>query len=144
VLRFDPARLAQYGVPRDEALAWAEVVTTGHLTGSFAEGDGRTPIVVRVPPPPGGPSAIGAVSIPLPDGSTVPLSTLATITLEETPVAILREDLRRFVEVRAAVRGRDPGETLADARAALGARLELPHDVSVTLDGEALAKPSHP
>jgi len=59
-------------------------------------------------------------------GRRIPLADLATITEEEGPVQISRDDARRRIVVEFNVEGRDIGGLVAEAQSLLSDRLKLP------------------
>ena len=66
----------------------------------------------------------------------VPLSQVATITIEDGPAQISRENVSRRISVEANVRGRDLGSFVAAARTAVGRGLELPPGWSLAWGGQ--------
>ena len=58
--------------------------------------------------------AIAGVMFDTPTGQKVPLSQLATITVDRGPNTISRENVQRKIVVQANVAGRDLGSTVAD------------------------------
>ena len=63
------------------------------------------------------PQSIRSIRLPLKDGSVIPLSAVADISLGTGRAAITRENGKRYVGVRMNVRGRDLGSFVAAAQA---------------------------
>jgi cobalt-zinc-cadmium resistance protein CzcA len=80
--------------------------------------------------------AIREINVSTPDGSSVPLGQIATITLEDGPATIYREDGHRYSPIKFSVRGRDLASTIADAQARIAAQVKLPYEVHLEWDGE--------
>ena len=66
------------------------------------------------------------VVLALPGGRTVALSQVARISEEEGPIQVIREQTQRYATVLANVRGRDLVGFVAEARAAVEQRVNLP------------------
>src|SRR3546814_3571427 len=71
-------------------------------------------------------SDVCSSDLPVPGGSFVPLASVATISVEDGPNQISRENGKRRVVVQANVRGRDVGSVVADAQAAIARDVKLP------------------
>lgn len=69
------------------------------------------------------------------DGGTVPLSEVADVRIGSVPNHFEREDMKRKMDVKANVRGRDLGAVYADVEAAL-AKIDFPHEFFPQLLGE--------
>jgi cobalt-zinc-cadmium resistance protein CzcA len=79
---------------------------------------------------------LAAVPVGTPDGRLIPLSQLAEISFGEGPAQISREQIQRRVVVEANVRGRDIASFVAEARRAVGEKLDLPPGYYVTWGGQ--------
>ncbi|MCO6415320.1 CusA/CzcA family heavy metal efflux RND transporter [Siccirubricoccus sp. KC 17139] len=69
---------------------------------------------------------LARVILALPGGRTVALSQVAHITEEEGPIQVIREGTQRYATILANVRGRDLVGFVAEARAAVAERVNLP------------------
>ncbi|MEP3478570.1 MAG: efflux RND transporter permease subunit [Fuerstiella sp.] len=72
----------------------------------------------------------------LPDGSRIPLGTVAKVYEAAGPNTINREDGRRRIVVRVNTRGRDVGGAVADIKARITERITLPEGYFVTYAGQ--------
>jgi cobalt-zinc-cadmium resistance protein CzcA len=81
--------------------------------------------------------AIRQILVPAPDGAQIPLGQLATLSEEDGPSVIYREDNRRYAPVKFSVRGRDLGSTIAEAQDRVEAQVKLPYDTHLEWAGEA-------
>ncbi|MEP0848072.1 MAG: efflux RND transporter permease subunit [Phycisphaerae bacterium] len=130
-VRIDRDATARYGINAEQVL---EVVQTvgGNPVGTVLEGQKRFALQVRFDPAVRSDLAsIGDLKIAGPpvDGGPprmIPLSQLASITIEEGPAQISRENISRRISVECNVRGRDLASFVADAQGVLDAELELP------------------
>jgi cobalt-zinc-cadmium resistance protein CzcA len=66
----------------------------------------------------------------------IPLSELATITLDTGASWIYHESTRRFIPIKFSVRGRDLGSTVAEAQARLAKNVHLPNGYRMVWAGE--------
>jgi cobalt-zinc-cadmium resistance protein CzcA len=128
------AALARLGLSVADVQDVVATALGGRPAGQIFEGDRRFDIVVRLPETVRNDlEAIGRIPIPLParegggrDPAFVPLSEVADLELSTGPNQISRENGKRRVVVTANVRGRDLGSFVAEARAAVAERVELP------------------
>ncbi len=105
----------------------------GLAVGIVQEGIRRTPLVLR------GESNSANFSnmlIALPNGSSVPLSTVARLEKVDGMVSIKREHSQRFVVVRANVEGRDLVGFVDEAKQAVSQAVELPSGYLIKWGGQ--------
>lgn len=104
------------------------------------EGRRRTPVLFAAPAGatdrPASPAALAQQPVVLPDGSVAPLSAIATISYEEGPLLIEREQGRRFGAITLNVAGRDVVGFVDELRVRLRERAPLPPGYSVAFGGE--------
>jgi len=80
--------------------------------------------------------AIRRLEVPTPDGATIPLGQLATLTEEDSPATIFREDGQRYAPIKFSVRGRDLQGTVTEAQHQVDAKVKLPWDMHLEWSGE--------
>lgn len=128
-IRIDRTAIARYGINSADVL---DVVQTigGTEVGTIVEGDKRFALQIRFAPTVRRDlTTLRDLRVPATMGGQnrlIPLSQLASITIEEGPAQISREKISRRISVEANVRGRDLASFVADAQAVLDAELELP------------------
>lgn len=121
------AALARYGLDVADVQAVVQTAIGGRDVGQVFEGDRRFDLVIRLPEAERNePAVLETLPVPLPGGRYVPLNEVATIATVTGPNAINRENGKRRVVVTANVRGRDLGSFVNEARARVGAEVELP------------------
>ena len=109
----------------------------GKPLGIVQEAQKRTPVLIR-----GSeslrisPSDFGNLMLTLPNGTNVPLSTVARIEREEGPVKIDRERGARMVVVTANVKGRDLVSFVEEAKARVLAEVKLDEGYSIKWGGQ--------
>jgi len=136
-VRVDRDRIARLGVSAEDVLAAVEAGRSGRVVGSVLEGRRRFDIAVRLAEGVAAdPQALAAVPIGAPDGRMIPLSQLATITIEEGPAQISRQQIERRILVEANVRGRDLAGFVTEARRVVASKLRLPSGYYVTWGGQ--------
>ncbi len=82
--------------------------------------------------------SIREIMVTTPSGASVPLGQISTITTENGPSVIYREDGSRYAPVKFSVRGRDLAGTIDDAqrRIAASPKVKTSWDTRLTWDGE--------
>jgi cobalt-zinc-cadmium resistance protein CzcA len=135
-VRVDHAAAAQYGLTAADV---SEAVATGiggTSAGKIFEGDRRFDVVIRFDEDArNDPAQLAALPIVAPDGTVVPLSSVARIGVSEGPNQISRNNGSRRIVVQANVRGRDLGGFVGEAQTAV-ADVSLPAGVYMTWGGQ--------
>ncbi|MGD8588420.1 MAG: CusA/CzcA family heavy metal efflux RND transporter [Chromatiales bacterium] len=99
----------------------------GLTVGTVYQEARRIPLTLKGPPAlRDSPAAFAGLHLALPDGTTVPLSSLVSLQRTEGPVAVNRERGRRMAVVIANVSGRDLVGFVEEAKAKVGEQLSLP------------------
>jgi cobalt-zinc-cadmium resistance protein CzcA len=82
--------------------------------------------------------SIREITVATPDGNFIPLGQLASITLEDGPNIIFREDGFRYAPVKFSVRGRDLKSTIEDAKRQIAAspNVHLSYDTHLEWAGQ--------
>lgn len=132
----DREAVARYGLNASQVLDLVEAMG-GRTVGTLVEGNARFDIRVRLAAEDRTDmERIGQLRVVRGDGMAVPLSQLAEIRMEDGPAQISRERGRRKITVEANVRGRDVASFVAEAQAAVTARVPLPPGYSVVWAGQ--------
>ena len=109
----------------------------GQRAGIVIEGNRRTPIVLRgAEAIRTSPAEFGALRITTKDGSTVPLTSVASLQRAEGPVKIDREMGSRYSVVVANVGGRDLVGFVEEAKALVTGKLPLPAGYRISWGGQ--------
>jgi len=80
--------------------------------------------------------SIASLQIDTPDGNTVPLSMVASVTVSDGPFFIYRESGRRYIAIKFSVRGRDLGGAVAEAQRLVDENISLPNGYRIAWDGQ--------
>jgi cobalt-zinc-cadmium resistance protein CzcA len=135
-VNYDRARMANYGLNIEDVNQVISTAFAGSAAGSIYENERRFDLVVRLD------SAhrndmedVSGLFIPVPDGSQVPLSQVATVTYETGPAQISRENARRRIVVSFNVNGRDVESVVKEVQAKLNAEVPLPTGYYYTYGG---------
>lgn len=135
-VRVDHAAAAQYGLTAADVSEALATGVGGASTGKIFEGDRRFDVVIRFGEETrNDPAQLAALPIVAPDGTVVPLSSVARIEVSEGPNQISRNNGSRRIVVQANVRGRDLGGFVQEAQAAV-ADVSLPAGVYLTWGGQ--------
>jgi cobalt-zinc-cadmium resistance protein CzcA len=140
-IRIDREAIARYGINAERVLDVVETVG-GKSAGTVLDGQKRFTLQARFSP------SVRAdldrirdlrVAAPSPNGGPprqIPLSQLASITVEDGPAQISRDRISRRINVEANVRGRDLASFVAEAQAAIDREVQLPPGWTVEWGGQ--------
>ncbi|MDR1994806.1 CusA/CzcA family heavy metal efflux RND transporter [Azonexus sp.] len=137
----DREKAARHGLNTDDVNAVIAAAMGGTQATTVLEDDRQFALTVRLAPQyRDNLEAIRQIKVgyATADGATayIPLSALASITLDTGASYIYREKNQRFVPVKFSVRGRDLGGTVAEAQARVRDNVELPHGYRIAWAGE--------
>lgn len=136
-IQFDRATIARYGLNVDEVAQTVAVALGGRPAGSVYEGDRRFDIVVRLSNELRNDfDRIGALPVKLPNGTTIPLRSVASFAVVDGLAEVRREQGRRVVVVTANVRGRDLGSFVREAQRAVQEQIALPAGAYIGWGGQ--------
>jgi heavy metal efflux system protein len=129
-------QLARYGIKASEVL---DVIAGlgGTTVGTVFEGQVRHPIQVRLPEAwRNDPEKIASIRVADSKGRAITLSDLADLRMEEGPSEVERENVQRRAVIAVNVRGRDIASFVAEARAAIDAKVTLPPNYVLRWGGQ--------
>jgi cobalt-zinc-cadmium resistance protein CzcA len=136
-INVDRSSLARYDLDLGDVQDYIETGLSGHVASEVWEGERRFDVTVRLPSASREDvSAIQRIRLPLKDGTPIPLSGVADVSMGSGRAVITRENGHRYVGVRMNVRGRDLGSFVAEAQSKVGAALALPTGYEMTWGGE--------
>lgn len=135
-VRVDRRKLARYGIPADDVLAAVEASRIGRKVGVVFEGPRRFDLRVLLPPEGRRAEAFGNLPIGSSDGQLIPIAQVASVTEEEGPAQISREQLRRRIRVEVNIRGRDLVSFVNEAKAAVAREVRLPEGYKLEWGGQ--------
>ncbi|MCB9367172.1 MAG: efflux RND transporter permease subunit [Calditrichaeota bacterium] len=136
-VEMDREAMAMYGVQVEDLAHDLETAFNGAVVGQVLEGQFPYDLTVRF-----GESArdnadaIGAALFATPVGHQVPLRELTRIERSTGPNTISRENVSRKIVIQANASGRDVGSVIADVKAKINERVELPNGYFVTYGGQ--------
>ncbi|HUX91887.1 MAG TPA: CusA/CzcA family heavy metal efflux RND transporter [Gallionellaceae bacterium] len=109
----------------------------GQRVGTVIEEGRRTPLLLRgAQSVQQSPALFAALTLPLENGHSVPLSVVAKLERVDGPVKVDRENSQRMVVVQTNVRNRDLVGFVEDAKAAAAQQLQLPAGYRMTWGGQ--------
>jgi cobalt-zinc-cadmium resistance protein CzcA len=140
-IKVDRKKAARYGLNSGDLNAVVEAAMGGTSAGQVLEGDRQFNINLRFAPEYR--SNIDSVrnirvgySIPSGANAYIPLSELATITLDTGASYIYHEGSERYIPIKFSVRGRNLGSTIEEAQARIAKNVKLPPGYRVVWAGE--------
>lgn len=135
-VKYNHEKTAAYGVSVDDISEILETSFAGAVAGSLYEGDKKFDIVLRMDPSQRNVESLEQLSIPLKDGTDIPLSQLADIDYSPAPAQVSHEDGARRIYVGFNVKGRDVQSTVEDIQEILDEKLKLPDGYYYNYGGE--------
>lgn len=123
--------LARHGLTVEDLHAAVQPATVGTVASDLRLGERIYDVRVFLEPT----HELVGTRVLLGDGSTVPLSDLATVTTGEPEAEIDRENLKSYLGVTARLSGRSLGGAIADIKRILGSELHLPQGMTLEYGG---------
>lgn len=136
-IRADRTTIARYGMSVGQLAEGIDVALNGAVVSQVLEQGRSVDLVVRFPEAlRANADVMASVPFDTPTGQRVPLSQLATVSVDRGPNAISRENVQRKLVVQANVAGRDLGSTVAAIRRTVGEQVPLPPGYFVEYGGQ--------
>ena len=135
-VKYNHEKMAAYGVSVDDISEILETTFAGAVAGSLYEGDKKFDIVLRMDPSLRNVESLEQLSIPLKDGTDIPLFQVADIDYSPAPAQVSHEDGARRIYVGFNVKGRDVQSTVEDIQDILDEKLKLPDGYYYNYGGE--------
>lgn len=140
-IKVDRAKAARYGLNSGDINSVIQAAMGGALATSVLEGDRQFDLVVRYTPEyRDSIEKIQNIKVAYATSGGVnayiPLSELATISLDTGAAWIYHESVQRFIPIKFSVRGRDLGSTVADAQDRISRNIKLPTGYRLVWAGE--------
>ena len=135
-VKYNHEKMAAYGVSVDDISEILETTFAGAVAGSLYEGDKKFDVVLRMDPSQRNVEQLEQLSIPLKDGTNIPLSQVADIDYSPAPAQVSHEDGARRIYVGFNVKGRDVQSTVEDIQEILDEKLKLPDGYYYNYGGE--------
>jgi heavy metal efflux system protein len=133
----DRTQCERYGLNTGDVEAVVQAAVGGQAVTQVFEGEKSFALTVRwLPQYRSDLAALRRITVSSPDGSSIPLSQLATITTEDSPNVIRREDGRRYTPVKFSVRGRDLASTIGESQRRIDESARLPAETALIWSGE--------
>ena len=134
-------KMARYGVDIANAQAVVEMAIGGRAATTFYEADQMFDVRIRFAPEyRDDEEKIGDILIPTGSGTKIPLSEIATIGYITGPTFIYREGSSRYIAVGFSIEGRDLGSAIAEAKAKVAEKVNIPNENKVVWAGEFESK----
>ena len=137
----DRAKAARYGLNSGDVNAVVQAAMGGSVATSVLEGDRQFDLVVRYEPQyRDSIEKVRSIKVAYPTGSGtnayIPLSELATVSLDTGAAWIYHESTQRFIPIKFSVRGRDLGGTVSEAQDRIARNIKLPSGYRLVWAGE--------
>jgi cobalt-zinc-cadmium resistance protein CzcA len=133
----DRLAAGRLGLSVDDVSNTLRTQVEGAQLGTVIEDGRRIPLLVRGDESvQQSPALFSALTLPLTNGQSVPLSVVARLERTDGPVKIDRENGNRMVVIQCNVRGRDLVGFVDEAKAAVSTQIQLPEGYSITWGGQ--------
>lgn len=141
-IRIDRDKAARYGINVGTVAEDIQTSLNGETLSSVLEGRRSFDLVLRLRA--GSRNNVAAIrdilvdapALDPPNGGKVPLREVAKISVDDEPVSIGRESVRRLIVLGFNVQGRDLSAVIADAQKEIGEKLKLPAGYSIEYGGQ--------
>lgn len=141
-IKVERAKAARYGLNSGDINSVIQAAVGGASATTVLEGEGRQfDLAVRFPAEcRNSIEKIGSIKVAYQTASGanayIPLSELATITLDTGAAWVYHESVERFIPIKFSVRGRDLGSTVAEAQERIAKNVKLPSGYRTVWAGE--------
>jgi cobalt-zinc-cadmium resistance protein CzcA len=136
-ITLDRSRMARYGLNINDVNTTIQTAMGGAAVNSFYEGDRLFDVTLRIAEPyRDAVDDVANLSVPLPNGGTLPLSAIAKIEVRQGAARVGREGGGRMVAVKANLLGRDQGSFVAEAMEKVREQVQLPPGYTMTWGGQ--------
>ena len=136
-VEFDRQALARQGIAMEDAQKTLEVALAGNVATTLWEGEYPVPVRVRLPYVDRmDEERIRNIAIPLPDGGSVPLGSVGTVSMKIGNSSIFREGNARYMALKFNVEGRDIGSVVKDTLSTFKQNVKLPEGYIAQWGGE--------
>ncbi|MDK9699008.1 MAG: CusA/CzcA family heavy metal efflux RND transporter [bacterium] len=136
-IEIDRKKIARHGLNISDVQKVIEIAIGGKSATQFYEENRSFDVMVRYPlASRNSVETIGNTLIPSEQGYNVPLNQLADIAIVDGPVQVSREDGLRRIGIEININDRDIGSYVAEAKAAIKSKVELPAGYYTTWGGQ--------
>ncbi|MGB2742593.1 MAG: CusA/CzcA family heavy metal efflux RND transporter [Cognaticolwellia sp.] len=137
VIKPNRQQLSRFGFSVGDVMSLVRDGIGGTTAGQVINGNERYDIYVRLQEKNrNSRDAIAELRLQSPTGAWVRLGDIADISLESGPPQVRRDDVQRRVVIQANVQDRDMGSVVADIRAIIATKVDLPDGYSVAIGGQ--------
>ena len=133
---YNHERMVDYGISVDDVNKVRETTFAGSVAGAVYEGYKKFDIILRMDNADRNFTSLEGLSIPLADGTRVPLSQIASIEYQQAPAQVSHEDGARRIYVGFNVKGRDVKSTVEEIQKILDGKLKMPEGYYYNYGGE--------
>ena len=133
---YNHERMVDYGISVDDVNKVLETTFAGSVAGAVYEGYKKFDIILRMDNADRNFTSLEGLSIPLADGTRVPLSQIASIEYQQAPAQVSHEDGARRIYVGFNVKGRDVQSTVEEIQKILDGKLKMPEGYYYNYGGE--------
>ena len=136
-ITLDRIRMSRYGINVNDVNDTIKIAMASSTVNVFYDGSRRFDVTIRLDKPyRDAVDDLADLPVTLPAGGTLPLGSIADITVRQGAARIGREAGGRLVAVKANLLGRDQGSFVAEAMKRVNAQVKLPPGYRMTWGGQ--------
>ena len=130
-------QLSRYGLMVSDVNNTVQTALAGSAANTFYDGDRHFDVTLRLDRPfRDSVDDIDELPIALPNGSSIPLSEVAEVTIKQGASRVSREGGSRIVSIKANITDRDQGSFVKEAMQKVKAQVKLPPGYTMTWGGQ--------
>ncbi|MCF8238890.1 MAG: CusA/CzcA family heavy metal efflux RND transporter [Saprospiraceae bacterium] len=135
-IQYDRNRLANYGISVEDVNHTVSTAFAGEKAGVVFENERRFDLVVRLDSMHRSSfEDVGDLFVATPSGNQIPLDQVATVTFQQGPAQISRDDGKRRIVIGFNVEGRDVQSVVEEIQIKLQGQVQLPEGYYTTFGG---------
>lgn len=135
MIRPNRTLLARYGISIAQVNSLVQAAYAGAIAGTVYEGQRRFDLVVRLDSNARGHINLNELYLTAANGQAIQLAELVTVSYEDGPMQVSRENTQRRINIGVNVRNRDVASLVADIQKTLNTQLQLPPGYVVRYGG---------
>jgi heavy metal efflux system protein len=136
LIDIDRERAARLGLNVGDVQDVIETALAGKASTDLWEGEKRFTVAVRLAPEKRALMNLEDILIPTANGGSAPLGSVASLRQSSGAMNIAREGGRRIMAIGIFIKGRDMGSVVADMKAVVAKKVDIPHNYTLTWSGE--------
>ncbi|MEZ4932519.1 MAG: CusA/CzcA family heavy metal efflux RND transporter [Saprospiraceae bacterium] len=136
IVQYNRTKIAQYGLNIEDLNTLVRTAFAGESAGVVFENERKFDLVLRLEKSAREQLNLDQLFIHLPNGTSIPMSEVASVDYQEGPMQVSRENARRRINIGVNVRNRDIASLVAEIEGTLDGQLNLPPGYAIQYGGQ--------